>query len=239
MSELLETLKKGLKEMGIEITESQLECFQLFYRLIVEENKKNNITAIVDEQEFAVKHFIDSLTCLKAGMFNDGMKLMDIGTGAGFPGIPLKICRPGLEVVLIESQAKKVKFLLKVIRAMDLKNISAMHTRAEEIGRKTFYRGYCDLVTARAVAELRVLAEYCLPVVKIGGFFLAMKGPKLFEELAAAEKAVNILGGEIAKIIKLNLPVTGDERNLVVVKKIKPTPEKYPRRPGVPLKKPV
>ncbi|MDF9407756.1 16S rRNA (guanine(527)-N(7))-methyltransferase RsmG [Pelotomaculum isophthalicicum JI] len=207
--------------------------------MIKEENKRKNITSIEDEKEFAIKHFIDSITCLKAVSFKDGMTLIDIGTGAGFPGIPLKICRPGIEVILVESQAKKVGFLLKVIRDMNLINISAIHTRAEEIGKMPRYREYCDLVTARAVAEFRVLAEYCLPVVKIGGFFLAMKGPKLAEELIGIDKTITILGGKINKIVNFNLPITGDERNIVVVEKIKPTPEKYPRRPGIPVKKPI
>lgn len=239
MGNLLENLKNGLKEIDIEITERKLEYFQSFYRMIIEENKRNNITSIEDEKEFAIKHIIDSLTCLKAVSFKDGMILIDIGTGAGFPGIPLKICRPELEVVLVESQAKKAGFLLKVIRDMNLKNISAIQTRAEEIGKKPFYREYCDLVTARAVAELRVLAEYCLPVVKVGGFFLAMKGPKLAEELIGIDKIITILGGKIIKTANFKLPITGDERNIVVVEKIKPTPEKYPRRPGIPKKKPI
>jgi len=239
MGNLLATMKDGLKEICIEVTEEQLECFYFFYKMILEENKRINLTSIIEEEEFAVKHFIDSITCLKAVSFNDGMTLLDVGTGAGFPGIPIKICRPGLEVILVESQAKKVKFLLKVIREMNLKNITAVHTRAEDIGKNPFYREYCDRVTARAVAGLEILAEYCLPLVKIGGFFLAMKGPKLDEEIIAAKKAVDVLGGEIEKIINLKLPVTGDERNLVVIKKIKQTPEKYPRRRGVPLKKPI
>jgi len=239
MGNLLKTLKNGLKEIDIEITESQLASFQLFYQMIIEENKRKNITSIDGEEEFAVKHFIDSLTCLKAVSFKDGMILVDIGTGAGFPGIPLKICRPGLEVVLVESQAKKAGFLLQVIRDMNLIGVSAVHKRAEEIGKMSCYRERCDLVAARAVAELRVLAEYCLPVVKVGGFFLAMKGPKLAQELIGIDKAITVLGGKINKIVSFKLPVTGDERNIVVVEKIKPTPEKYPRRPGMPVKKPI
>jgi len=239
MGDLLVTMKNGLKEICIDITEKQLECFHFFYKMILEENKKINITSIINEEEFAIKHFIDSVTCLKAVSFNDGMTLLDVGTGAGFPGIPLKICRPGLEVILVESQAKKVNFLLKVIKEMNLENISAIHTRAEDIGKNPFYREYSDRVTARAVAGLDVLAEYCLPLVKVGGVFLAMKGPKLDEEIIVSKKAINVLGGEVTKIVKLKLPVTGDERNLVVVTKIKPTSEKYPRRPGIPLKKPI
>lgn len=239
MGLLVDTLVNGAAEMDLKFTEEQLEKFESFYRLLVEKNKGVNLTAIVEEKEVAVKHFIDSLSCLKATPFGDGMSLLDIGTGAGFPGIPLKIYCQGLTVTLLESLDKRVNFLKEVISELGLSQIEAIHARAEDIGRNNDYREKYDRVVARAVAGLGVLTEYCLPSVKVGGFFLAMKGPKLEEEIAAAKKAIEILGGEVEKTISLRLPFTGDERNLVLIRKVKNTPEKYPRRAGIPQKKPL
>lgn len=239
MSVLVDTLVQGASQLDLKITEEQLNQFEKFYRLLVETNKNLNLTSIVEEKDVAVKHFLDSLSCLKAATFDDGMSLLDIGTGAGFPGIPLKICRPGLEVTLAESLDKRVCFLKEVIFKLGLKKIKAIHARAEDIGRSKDYRENYDRVVARAVAGLGVLAEYCLPAVKVNGFFLAMKGPKLEEEMIAAKKAIKILGGEVEETINLRLPITGDERNLVLIRKVKTTPEKYPRRAGIPQKKPL
>lgn len=234
-----ETLAGGAEELGVRLSSKQLEEFTAYYRLLVEGNKTVNLTAIVDEHEAAVKHFIDSLTCIRAVQIDSGMKLVDIGAGAGFPGIPLKICLPGLFVVLVEAQEKKVKFIARVISELGLKNIYAVHARAEEIGRDPEYRETADLVVARAVAGINMLAEYCLPVVRVGGAFLAMKGPGAGEEVARAKRAIGVMGGEVLKTVSLRLPFTGDERSLVVVKKVNKTPDKYPRRPGVPGKKPL
>ncbi|MCL6559573.1 MAG: 16S rRNA (guanine(527)-N(7))-methyltransferase RsmG [Firmicutes bacterium] len=239
MGLLAETLFTGAVEMGIEITEGQIKKFEKYYLMLIETNKRFNITSIVEEKEVAVKHFLDSLTCLKAASFEENMSLADIGTGAGFPGIPLKICQPALCVTLVESMEKRVTFLREVIQMLGLKKIEAVHARAEDLGRKKEYRERYDRVVARAVADLRVLAEYCLPAVKKGGIFLAMKGPKVESEITAAEKAIEILGGKIENLINLRLPFIGDERNLVVIKKVRQTPEKYPRRAGMPQKKPI
>ena len=239
MGILVETLAKGAGEIGVELTGGQLKQFEKYYYLLVKTNKKLNLTSIVEEREVALKHFVDSLTCLKAVSFEEGMSLLDVGTGAGFPGLPLKICRPESRVTLVESLEKKVSFLKEVILELGLEKIVVLRARAEELGRDKSHREKYDRVVARAVAELTVLAEYCLPVVKVGGYFLAMKGPKVDEEMAAARNAVEILGGEVEKNINFKLPVLGDERNLVLVKKVRTTPEKYPRRPGAPLKKPL
>jgi len=236
---LAEVMKKGFYEAGIDLTEEQIRLFQLFYELLRETNNKFNLTSILDEKEVAIKHFVDSVLCVKAIPFFDGMSLIDAGTGAGFPGIPLKICLPGLKVTLVDSQGKKVKFLTRVINETGLKNIEAIHARIEDLGRKQKFRENYDVATARALARLRVLAEYCLPLVKVGGIFLAMKGPEINEEVAEAGRAVNALGGEVIKIEVLKLPITGNVRNIILIKKEKPTPEKYPRRTGIPNKRPI
>lgn len=239
MGGLEETLVKGAAEIGIDLSQEQVGQFEEYYRILHEASKNINLTSILEEKEVAVKHFIDSLSCLLAGSFDDGKHLMDIGTGAGFPGIPLKIYRPGLKVTLIESVEKKVFFLENLISRLKLDKIEVVHARAEDIGRSRVQRESCDRVVSRAVASLAVLAEYCLPVLKVGGFFMAMKGPRLEEELKLAENAFRILGGRLEEVLHLKLPFTGDERKLVLLRKIRPTPEQYPRRAGIPQKKPL
>jgi 16S rRNA (guanine527-N7)-methyltransferase len=239
MSILIETLSGGAAELGISLTVKQLEQCESFYRLLVETNKNLNLTAIVDEKEAAIKHFIDSLTCLKVIPLKKGTRLLDVGAGAGFPGIPLLICCPGLKITMIEAAAKKVNFLKQAIKDLRLENIEAVHARAEDFGRDKNHREKYDVVVSRAVAALAVLAEYCLPPLRVGGVFVAMKGPKLQEEAEAAENALVVLGGEIRKIVAVKLPFTGDERKLVLVDKIKVTAEIYPRRAGIPTKNPL
>ncbi|BAF61096.1 MAG: 16S rRNA (guanine(527)-N(7))-methyltransferase RsmG [Pelotomaculum sp.] len=239
MSVLAETIKEGAREMGIVITEKQVRQFEEYYSLIIERNKSLNLTAITGEREVAVKHFLDSLTCLKAVPLEDGTSLMDVGTGAGFPGIPLKICRPSVRVKLVESAEKKAVFLREAIGRLGLEMAEAIWARAEDVGKDPDHREKYGCVVARAVAELAVLAEYCLPAAGVGGCFLAMKGPKAEEEAVRAKDAIKILGGRLEEIINLKLPFTGDRRSLVVIRKIGETPEKYPRRPGVPQKRPL
>jgi 16S rRNA (guanine527-N7)-methyltransferase len=239
MSIMQETLIQGAREMGLELSLEQAEQFEEYYRLLSEANKNVNLTSILEEKEVAVKHFLDSLSCTLVTSFASGMGLLDVGTGAGFPGIPLKIHQPGLRLTLVESVEKKVRFLENLNRDLGLREVTVIHARAEELGRNPAHRENWERVTARAVASLAVLAEYCLPVLGIGGYFVAMKGPKLEEELKLAGKALRLLGGSLEKIQGLKLPFTGDERKLVLIRKTGPTPEQYPRRIGVPQKKPL
>jgi 16S rRNA (guanine527-N7)-methyltransferase len=239
VGELKDVLNAGAGELGLEFTVEQLEQFEKYYQLLIEANKNINLTAITGTREVAVKHFLDSLTCLSMAGFDEGLQVVDIGTGAGFPGLPLKIYRPGIILTLVESLEKRVNFLKEVVEALGLKETRIIHARAEDFGREDKHRQRYDLAVARAVAGLPVLAEYCLPAVKTGGLFIAMKGPRVEEEIKAAEKALSVLGGTLQEMVNMRLPLTGDERNLVKIKKVSPTPAKYPRRAGMPQKKPL
>lgn len=239
MGELTAVLNAAAGGLGLKLTGGQLEQFEKFYALLVEANKSFNLTAITDEREVAIKHFLDSLTCQATVNLNGAPKIVDIGTGAGFPGIPLKIYRPGIILTLVESLEKRVKFLNDAVAALGLSETRVIHARAEDFCRDGEHREQYDLAVARAVAGLPVLAEYCLPAVKVGGLFVAMKGPKVEDETKAAKSALSILGGTLENVIQLRLPLSGDERNLVMVRKTGPSPAKYPRRAGMPQKKPL
>lgn len=232
-------LTEGAREMGFELTGEQAEDFSRYKGLLLEWNEKINLTAIIEEQQVAVKHFLDSLVLLGKINVKDHQKLLDVGTGAGFPGIPIKVCCPWISVVLLDSLKKRVLFLEEVVRQLKLVGITAVHGRAEEKGRDMDYRESFDLVTARAVANLAVLAEYCLPFVKTNGLFVAYKGPEVAEELEGAGKALELLGAGVEAVHKVELPFAGGDRSLVVIRKTRPTPEKYPRKPGLPEKKPL
>ncbi|HOV80147.1 MAG TPA: 16S rRNA (guanine(527)-N(7))-methyltransferase RsmG [Bacillota bacterium] len=239
MGILTETLARGAEELGIELTGEHLEKFEIYYKMMAEANKKINLTSFDDERGVAVKHFIDSLTCLKALEGENLASLADVGSGAGFPGIPLKICRPELHVALIESQFKKAEFLERVAGELGLKDVVVINARAEIAGREERRREYYALAVARALAGLNVLAEYCLPLVRKGGYFLAMKGKNPEEEIARAQRSIEETGGRLERVVRLRLPLAGDERNLVLIKKIKNTPARYPRRTGIPQKRPL
>ena len=234
----LEALVSKGKEAGLEFTEKQLEQFSLYFDLLIETNKVMNLTAITEPEEVAVKHIIDSLLAYDEKIF-PGKLLADVGTGAGFPGIPLKIYCPELKVVLLDSLAKRLKFLEAVIEKLGLKDISCVHLRAEDAGQNKNHREKYDLVTARAVARLSVLSEYCLPLVKVGGYFIAMKGSKFKEEIFEGNTAVGILGGEIISAEEVKLPGLDDGRAIIRIRKIKKTPVKYPRKAGLPEKQPL
>lgn len=238
MSNFLFLLKRMAFKLNIELNDKQLRLFEVYAGELIEQNKKYNLTRIVDPKEIVEKHFIDSITCVLLDCFQKAKKIIDIGSGAGLPGIPLKICKEDLEVYLLESVKKKVIFLQRIINILELKNIFIVHGRAEEYGQNNKYREKYDLVISRAVAKLNVLAEYCLPFVSLGGYFVAFKGPGAKEEMRNIN-AVKILGGEIVEVKELKLPASGERRNLVVIKKEKMTPLKYPRRPGIPQKRPL
>lgn len=234
-----EELKKFAAEIKINLDEIQLEQFEIFYKSVVEWNEKINLTAITQEQEFIVKHLIDSLTVFDEEKFFGAKKIIDVGTGAGFPGIPLKIFQPNLEIFLLDSLKKRVEFLKKVVEELNLKNVTCLHGRAEDFAREKIFREQFDLVTSRAVARLNVLSEYCLPFVKVGGNFFAMKSKQFQEEISEAKDAVKILGGGEIIFSEKNLPTLPDVRAIISIKKIKSTPKKFPRSAGVPTKKPL
>lgn len=234
----VEALVNKGKEAGIAFTERQLEQFELYYELLIETNKVMNLTAITEPEEVAVKHIIDSLLAYDANLF-PGKLLADVGTGAGFPGIPLKIFCPALKVVLLDSLAKRLKFLEMVIEKLGLQDIRCVHLRAEDAGQNKAHREKYDLVTARAVARLSVLSEYCLPLVKQGGYFIALKGSKFHEEISEGRAAVAMLGGEIVSADEVKLPGLDDGRAIVRIRKVKSTPAKFPRKAGLPEKQPL
>lgn len=236
----IDYFKVKLKEASIELTEEQIGQFMTYYEMLVEKNKVMNLTAITEFEEVVEKHFIDSLMLVKAvDLKEKNYKVLDLGTGAGFPGIPLKIAYPNLEVILVDSLNKRVKFLLEVIEALGLENITAVHGRAEDIAKKKEYREQCDYCVSRAVANLSTLSEYCIPFVKIGGSFISYKSGKLEEELEIAKNPVKTLGGKIENVIQFSLPGTEVSRSFVVVGKKKETAKKYPRNAGKPSKEPL
>lgn len=224
-------------EAGLSFTEQQLEQFDKYYELLVETNKVMNLTAITEPDEVAVKHMIDSMLAYEPEMA--GKTLADVGTGAGFPGVPLKIYCPQLKVTLIDSLGKRLKFLQTVIDQLGLKGIRCEHLRAEDAGRNKQHREKYDLVTARAVARLSVLSEYCLPLAKKGGMFIALKGSRFAEEIAEGEAAVKLLGGKIISQEQVKLPGLDDGRAIVKITKVKNTPAQYPRKAGTPEKQPL
>lgn len=222
--------------LGFKLSEKQTLQFCRYGDLLLEWNQRMNLTSIIEPKEVIVKHFIDSLALAK---YLSGSLLADIGTGAGFPGIPLKIFKPDLEVVLVDSLAKRLSFLQEVISQLDLAGINILHARAEEFGRKPNYRENFDNVTARAVARLPVLLEYTVPLLKIKGFFLAAKGTQVDEEIAESKKALEVLGARVKNVERFNLGLEAEHRAVVVIEKLKPSPQDYPRKAGIPEKKPL
>lgn len=225
------------KEISIEFSNIQIERFYKYMNLLIEWNEKINLTAITEPKEIIIKHFIDSLTVLKD--IKGKNTLVDVGTGAGFPGIPLKMMDEEIKITLLDSLNKRINFLNEVINQLDLKNIETIHSRVEDAGKNKKYRERFDIATARAVANLATLSEYMLPLVKVGGKSICMKGSEVSEELQNSKKAISILGGEIENIDNFQLPKSDMMRNIVIIKKVKNTPNKYPRKPGTPSKEPI
>lgn len=232
-------LKKGAESFGIQLTDQQVGQFFEYYRLLVQWNEFMNLTAITEMEEVMEKHFVDSLALSKAAEVGKIETLIDVGTGAGFPGIPLKIAYPHLHVVLLDSLNKRVKFLNAVIEALGLTRIQAVHGRAEDAARQKDYREQFDAAVSRAVANMAALSEYCLPFIKIGGVFVPYKSGNIEEELKDAGKAVKTLGGTIRRVEKFQLPDTDIERSLVLIEKTERTDKRYPRKAGLPSKEPI
>ena len=220
-----------------ETSKNQDKQFEDYMELIIEWNKKINLTAITDRDEIIIKHFVDSLTINK--YIDKNSKLIDIGTGAGFPGIPLKIYNPSLDVTLLDSLNKRIIFLNTVIEKLELNDIKAIHGRAEEIARISNYREKYDVVTSRAVSKLSTLMEYMLPFAKVGGICICMKGPNITEELDEAQNSIKLLGGRVEKVEEFCLPKTEIRRTIIIIRKIENTRNKYPRNAGIPAKKPL
>ena len=224
---------------GLSLRDAQLAQFQKYYELLISWNEKINLTAITEPREVAVKHIVDSLSAYDAALFGDGAPVIDVGTGAGFPGIPLKILRPDLRLTLLDSLQKRVGFLREVVSALGLAQTECVHARAEEAARQKTYRERFDVAVSRAVARLAVLAEYTLPFVRLGGSFFALKGAKYREETQEAGAALKLLGGGLPEIRPVKLPGLDDARAIVRIEKLRPTPAAYPRKAGTPEKKPL
>ena len=246
--DFINILNTKSQEYGINLSEEQLAAFDIYYNLLIEFNQKVNLTALTSPEEVAVKHIIDSLSCFDKDLFLNETSVLDLGTGAGFPGMPLKIFKPNLKLTLVDSLKKRLNFLEELINVLRKTNnlgittekmteINLVHSRAETLGQDKLFRESQDIVVSRAVAKLSVLAEYCLPLVKQNGFFVALKGANLETEIKEAEKAIDVLGGTIFKIQNITLPDLLDKRAIIYIKKIKETPSIYPRREGFPEKK--
>lgn len=231
--------EKALAKLNIQLNEKQMYQFMVYYEMLIETNKVMNLTAITEYDEVVDKHFVDSLSLIQAIDLNRPLKMIDVGTGAGFPGIPLKIAFPQLRIVLLDSLNKRINFLNRVIEALELTDIKTIHGRAEDFGRNPEYRERFDLCVSRAVANLSTLSEYCLPFVQVGGHFIPYKSGKIQEEMEASRRAVTLLGGNIAECLSYNLADTDMERSLVIIDKVKPTKKAYPRKAGKPSKEPL
>ncbi|CDD36539.1 ribosomal RNA small subunit methyltransferase G [Clostridium sp. CAG:356] len=232
-----EEMSKKSKILGVRFSVEQIEQFYKYMNLLIEWNEKMNLTAITEPKEIILKHFIDSITILK--YIDDNSKLVDVGTGAGFPGVPLSIMNPTLKITLVDSLNKRLIFLQEVVKELNLKNIEIVHARAEEFGQNKNYREKFDIATSRAVANLATLSEYLVPLVKIGGKIISMKASNAKEEINDAQKAIEVLGGKIEKIEEFDLPESDIGRTIIIIDKNKCTPAIYPRKAGTPAKEPI
>ncbi len=234
-----EILTSGLKEMGLKYKDDLSDKLYIYMNFLIEENSKYNLTAIDQPEEIISKHFFDSLIYFKKYDLNEGAKVIDVGTGAGFPGMVLKIYRPDLDILLVDSLNKRIKFLNILIEKLGISGVEAIHARAEDLGTNDLYREKFDLAVSRAVASINTLSEYTIPFLRNEGSVVYFKGPEYKEEIEEGLEAVGKLGGKIEKIHKVNIPKVKGERYLIEVKKVEITPSKYPRRPGIPKKRPL
>lgn len=237
LSEFEKIFIEEAQKINIELDKNQIEKFYKYMDLLIEWNEKINLTAITNRKDIIVKHFIDSLTIQR--YLGNAVNIIDVGTGAGFPGIPIKIINPNLKVVLVDSLNKRINFLQEVIKKLNLDNIEVIHARAEDLGQNKKYRETFDIVTSRAVANMSVLSEYLLPLARVNGKCICMKGSDIEEELENSKYAINLLGGKIEQVDKFELSNERIGRNIIIVKKLKNTPNSYPRKAGTPAKKPL
>lgn len=239
MNKNVDKFCKGLEELGINYTQNDIEKFLKYYNLLIERNKVMNLTAITEFDDVVSKHFLDSLSIVKVMDFSNIESMIDVGTGAGFPGIPIKIMFPDIKVTLLDSLNKRIKFLGDVAEELELNKIDMYHGRAEELGRNVEHREKYDLCVSRAVANLSSLSEYCLPFVKVNGRFVSYKSGDCDKEIEESENAINKLSGNIEKVEKFNLPYSDISRSFVSIVKVKKISDSYPRKSGIPLKKPL
>ena len=239
INECLSVLRMRCEDLGIVLTEEQIRQFEIYYNYMVEKNKVMNLTAITQPMEVVEKHYLDSLLVVRHIDLSRAISVLDMGTGAGFPGIPLKIVFPHLHVTLADSLNKRILFLDEVIDACGLTGIDTVHGRAEDLGRNNNYREQYDLVVSRAVANLSTLSEYCLPLVREEGLFVSYKSAEIEEELKTAQKAIRLLGGLQSRVEKDTIPGTALERSFVIIQKNQKTPAKFPRKAGMPGKEPI
>lgn len=235
----MERLQSKAEQLGIRLSEKQLEQFQCYYERLIEKNKVMNLTAITEYEEVVDKHFVDSILLGSVKELSGKKRVIDVGTGAGFPGIPLKIVYPELEITLLDSLNKRVKFLNEVIEELGLTGIQTVHSRAEDLAQDAVHRQQYDICVSRAVANLATLSEYCIPFVKQGGYFISYKSTQIEEELKQAKKAVQVLGGTLEQIETVQIPGTTIERQFVMIRKSGTTPKKFPRKAGTASKTPI
>lgn len=227
----------GAKQLGIKLDENQLHAFMTYGALLKEWNEKMNLTAITDDEGIAVKHFLDSMSALCTGYVKGSV--IDVGTGAGFPGMVLKIAKPEISLTLLDSLNKRLKFLGAVCDELHENDVQLVHARAEDAGKDRMLRGKFDTAVSRAVADMSTLSEWCLPFVKIGGYFLALKGPSSDDELKNAKRAISILGGEVEDVFETQIPYSDLKHRIIIVKKVRQTPMRFPRKPGIAAKNPI
>lgn len=235
----MELLREGLKNYSIDCDNAMLERFETYRKILVDFNQHMNLTGITEQRQVYIKHFLDSVAIFKYGYLCGNLSVIDVGTGAGFPGLPFKIANPDIELTLLDSLNKRINFLKEVGRGIGFDDIDYVHGRAEDIGQDSSYREKFDIATARAVANLPVLLELCVPFVKVGGFFICLKGPNAVNELEEAQNAINVLGVKLVEHIEVKLPDEELKHTILVFKKLEKTPIKYPRKPGKLSKNPL
>lgn len=234
-----EILRQGIINFGINVNDQMINDLKTYREILVDWNQKMNLTGIEEEKEVFIKHFLDSISSVSNGYIKDGISLIDVGTGAGFPGLPLKICLKDIKLTLLDSLNKRISFLQEVSNSVNLEDIEFIHGRAEDFGKNPEYREQYDVATARAVAGLPILMEFCVPFVKVGGYFVCLKGPNANLELEESKAAMDVLGVEFVEKIDVELPNEELRHNILVFKKVRNTPEKYPRKAGKPAKSPI